>query len=67
MADILQLNKLQLFDLMAIPSSIINRHRSGTGQVIVDVCLFDGIKYPCSSATEPPNATMSPTAILKQC
>ena len=64
-ADVLQLNKLQRFDLMAIPSSILDKRCSGAGQIIIDVRLVDGSKDPRSTATEPANATMPLTLFFK--
>ena len=43
-ADILQLRKQQRFDIMAIPAAVLNRRRSGAGQVIADIRLIDGSK-----------------------
>ena len=57
-ADILQLKQRQRFDLMAIPSEILDERRSGAGQNIADVRLVDGSRNPLSSATEPVNATL---------
>ena len=41
-ADILQLQQMQRFDLMAIPAKIIAERASGTGMRIADVRLVDG-------------------------
>ena len=42
----MQLKSLQRFDLMAIPSCILDRRRSGAELVIVDVRLVDGSTNP---------------------
>ena len=41
-AAILQLKDPQRFDLMAVPARILDKRRSGVGQVIVDVHLAEG-------------------------
>ena len=41
-ADVLQLKQIQRFDLMAIPTEIIDERTSGTGMRIADVRLVDG-------------------------
>ena len=44
-ADVLQLKQMQRFDLMAIPTEIIDVCTSGTGMRIADVRLVDGSKH----------------------
>ena len=53
------------FDLVAIPSHILDKRRSTAGQPIADIRLVDGSKDPRSSASEPPNATMPITVFFK--
>ena len=43
-ADILELQQMQRFDLMAITTKILNERKSGTGMIIADVRLVDGSK-----------------------
>ena len=60
-AAILQLKDQQRFDLMAVPTAILDQRRSGAGQVIIDVRLADGStasrlhgntqQHPCATMT----------------
>jgi hypothetical protein len=43
-ADILTLKQVQRFDLMAIPTEILDQRRTGDGRPVVDVRLMDGSK-----------------------
>jgi ribulose bisphosphate carboxylase small subunit len=43
-ADVLQLTKMQRFDLMAIVAKILDERKAGTGMMIADVRLVDGSK-----------------------
>ena len=49
-ADILQVQQMQRFDLMAIVAKIFEERKSGTGMIIADVRLVDGSKH--ETATE---------------
>ena len=49
-ASVLQLRKQQRFDLMAIPSNILDKRHSGAGQIIADVRLIDDSKNPADNA-----------------
>ena len=49
-ADILELQQMQRFDLMAITIKILEERKSGTGMIIADVRLVDGSKQ--QTATE---------------
>ena len=49
-ADILQLQQMQRFDLMAIATQILEERKTGTCMIIADVCLVDGSKQ--ENATE---------------
>ena len=49
-ADILQVQQMQRFDLMAIVAKILEERKSGTGMIIADVRLVDGSKQ--ETATE---------------
>ena len=51
-ADVLQLEQMQRFDLMAIVAKIIDERTSGTGMRIADVRLVDGSKPTNSTTTE---------------
>jgi hypothetical protein len=51
-ADVLQLKQMQRFDLMAIPSSILDERKAGSGMHIADVRLVDGSKENDSTTTE---------------
>ena len=51
-ADILQLQQMQRFDLMAIPAKVIDERTGGTGMRIADVRLVDGSKENDLTATE---------------
>ena len=51
-ADVLQLEQMQRFDLMAIPAKILEARASGTGMQIADVRLVDGSKQKNSTSTE---------------
>ena len=51
-ADVLQLEQMQRFDLMAITAKIIEVRTSGTGMQIADVRLVDGSKQTGSTTTE---------------
>ena len=51
-ADVLQLEQMQRFDLMAIAAKIIDVRTSGTGMHIADVRLVDGSKQTDSATTE---------------
>jgi hypothetical protein len=51
-ADVLQLEQMQRFDLMAIAAKIIEERKSGTGMHIADVRLVDGSKQTNSTTTE---------------
>ena len=64
-ADVLQLKQMQRFDLMAIPSKIIDERTSGTGLRIADVRLVDGSKQPGSTATEHAYASLPLTLFFK--
>ena len=44
-ADILQVQQMQRFDLMAIVAKIFEERKSGTGMIIADVRLVDGSKH----------------------
>ena len=48
--SVLQLKKQQRFDLMAIPSNILDKRHSGAGQIIADVRLIDDSKNPADNA-----------------
>ena len=50
--DILQLQQMQRFDLMAIPAKIINERTSSTGMCIIDVRLVDGSRKEGNTTTE---------------
>ncbi len=63
--DILQLQQMQRFDLMAIPSKIIDERKSGTGMRIIDVRLVDGSTKECSSDTEHEYASLPLTLFFK--
>ena len=45
-AATLQLKDQQRFDLMAVPTTILEQRRSGAGQIIIDVRLADGSTPP---------------------
>ena len=51
-ADILQLQQMQRFDVMAIPAKVIDERTAGTGMRIADVRLVDGSKEDDLTATE---------------
>ena len=51
-ADVLQLNQMQRFDVMAIAAKLIEVRTSGTGMHIADVRLVDGSKQTDSTSTE---------------
>ena len=51
-ADVLQLEQIQWFDIMAIAAKIIEERTSGTGMHIADVRLVDGSKQTDSTTTE---------------
>ena len=51
-ADVLQLNQMQRFDVMAIVAKLIEERTSGTGMHIADVRLVDGSKQTDSTSTE---------------
>ena len=59
-AAIFQLKDQQRFDLMAVPTEILDQRRSGAGQIIVDVRLADG-----STSKEHSSATMPLTIFLR--
>jgi hypothetical protein len=65
-AAILQLKDQQRFDLMAVPTKILDQRRSGAGQIIIDVRLADGSTHPDSHscATMPLTIFLSSTAQL---
>ena len=48
-ADVLQLTKMQRFDLMAIVAKITDERQAGTGMCVVDVRLVDGSKKDSDS------------------
>ena len=60
-AAILQLKDQQRFDLMAVPTEILDQRRSGAGQIVIDVRLADGSTHPDSQSC----ATMPLTIFLK--
>ena len=64
-ADILQLQQMQRFDLMAISAKIINERRSGGGMCIADVRLVDGSKQAGTTATEHEYASLPLTLFFK--
>ena len=66
-AAILQLKSTQRFDLMAVPSVILDERRSGAGQVIVDVLLADGSETlkPHTATQEQASATLPLTVFLR--
>ena len=64
-ADVLQLKQMQRFDLMAIPTEIIDVRTSGTGMRIADVRLVDGSKQTESIATEHAYASIPLTLFFK--
>ena len=47
-AATLQLKHQQRFDLMAVPTTILEQRRSGAGQIVIDVRLADGSTHPKS-------------------
>ena len=49
-AATLQLKHQQRFDLMAVPTTILEQRRSGAGQLIIDVRLADGSTHPESDS-----------------
>ena len=59
-AAILQLKDQQRFDLMAVPTTILEQRRSGAGQIVIDVRLADGSTHPKSHSC----ATMPLTIFL---
>ena len=64
-ADVLQLKQMQRFDLMAIPTEIIDERTSGTGMRIADVRLVDGTKQTQSNTTEQAYASLPLTLFFK--
>lgn len=64
-ADVLQLQQMQRFDLMALPAGIIDERRTGAGIPIADVRLADGSNDPHSNATEPASASLALTLFFK--
>ena len=66
-ADILQLQHMQRFDLMAIPAKIQDERRFGAGMHIVDLRLVDGSKQPDTNAiaTEHEYASLPVTFFCK--
>jgi len=59
-AATLQLKHQQRFDLMAVPTTILEQRRTGAGQIIIDVRLADGSTHPESHSY----ATMPLTIFL---
>ena len=64
-ADILQLQQMQRFDLMAIPAQIIDERASAAGMRIADIRLVDGSKQDGSTATEHEYASLPLTLFFK--
>ena len=64
-ADVLQLEQMQRFDLMAIAAKIIDVRTSGTGMHIADVRLVDGSKQTDSTTTE--YASLPLTFFFQRC
>ena len=51
-ADVLQLQQLQRFDLMAVPATILQERKASAGMHVADVRLVDGSKQTDSTTTE---------------
>ena len=68
-AAILQLSDQQRFDLMAVPTEILEQRRSGAGQIIIDVRLADGSTLQGPHGTKPNEslATMPLTLFFQSC
>ena len=64
-ADVLQLQQTQRFDLMAIPAKILDERASRTGMRIADVRLVDGSKQTHSETTEYAYASLPLTLFFK--
>ena len=63
-ADVLQLRHMQRFDVMAIPTKILDERKAGTGMHIADVRLVDGSKENDSNTAE---YASLPLTIFQRC
>ena len=64
-ANVLELKQMQRFDLMAIPVQVLDKRRTGAGQLVADVRLVDGSTRPAVDGAEVRNAALPLTIWFK--